>query len=121
MRAGIENFPLRPDREVRHGLEKERRKGREKGHPHSQRVIIVCFEMGVPYFKVRWGTRSRARGLWGSSCLALRLGKEVREREDRRERDFTRPCNQRMQCGPVCGCQSSKASGESRLGACLGF
>ena len=28
----------------------------------SQRVIIVCFEMGIPYFKVRWGTNLRARG-----------------------------------------------------------
>ena len=56
---------------------------REKPSPFSgpsQRVIIVCFEMGVPYFKVRWGTRPRAKGLWGSSRLALGLGNKVRER-----------------------------------------
>ena len=46
----------------------------------SQIVIIVCLEMGVPYFKVRWGTRPRARGPWGSSLLVLGLGNEVRER-----------------------------------------
>ena len=27
---------------------------------------------------------------------------------------FTHPCNRWMKCGLVCGCQSSKASGESR-------
>ena len=47
----------------------------------SQRVIIVCFEMGAPYFKVRWGTRPRARGPWRSSHLVLGLGNEARERE----------------------------------------
>ena len=26
-----------------------------------------------------------------------------------------------MKCGPVCGCQSSKASGKSHPGACLSF
>ena len=31
------------------------------------------------------------------------------------------PCNQRMKCGLVCGCQSSKARGESRPRACLSF
>ena len=84
MRAEIENFPLRPNREVRQGQEKARRKVGEKRRPpsqdFSQRVIIVCFEMGVPYFKVRWGARPRARGLWGSSSLVLGLGKEARER-----------------------------------------
>ena len=36
--------------------------------------------MGVPYFKVRWGTRPRARGQWGSSHLVLGLGNEAREK-----------------------------------------
>ena len=36
--------------------------------------------MGVPYFRVRWGARLRALGPWRSSCLALGLGKEARER-----------------------------------------
>ena len=63
--------------------ESEEKGLREKASPFSglaQRVIIVCFEMGVPYFKVRWGARPRARGLWGSSSLVLGLGKEARER-----------------------------------------
>ena len=42
-------------------------------------------------------------------------------REDLREQDFTHPCNRWMKCGPVCVCQSSKASGESRPGAHLSF
>ena len=40
--------------------------------------------------------------------------RQEREREDTREWDFTYPSNGWMKCGPVCGCQSSKASGESR-------
>jgi len=36
--------------------------------------------MGVPYFKVRWDTRPRVGEPWGFSCLALGLGKDVRER-----------------------------------------
>ena len=63
LRAGTENFPLQPNMEVRRGQEKARRKVREKRRPRSQdflRVIIVCFEMGVPYFKVRRGARPRA-------------------------------------------------------------
>ena len=43
------------------------------------------------------------------------------EREDLREWDFTHPCNQRVKCGPVCGCQSGKTSGESRPRARLSF
>ena len=44
-------------------------------------VIIVHFEMGIPYFKVRWGARlRRAWGPWGSSHLALGLGNEAREK-----------------------------------------
>ena len=47
--------------------------------------------MGVPYFKVRWGTRPRARGQWGSSHLVLGLGNEARERQrergERRKRE----------------------------------
>ena len=61
MRAGIENFPLPLNREVRQRREKARRKVPEKRLPHSQdslRVITVCFEMGVPYFKVRRSTRA---------------------------------------------------------------
>ena len=46
-----------------------------------QRVIIVCFEMGIPYFKVRRGTRLRTQGPWVSSRLALVLGKGAKERE----------------------------------------
>ena len=34
---------------------------------------------------------------------------------------FTHPCNRWMKCGLVCGCQSSKASGESRPRAHLSF
>ena len=69
MRDGIENFPLWLNREVRQRQEKARRKKspREKVPPFSglsQRVVIVCYEMGAPYFKVRRGTRPRARGLW---------------------------------------------------------
>ena len=30
----------------------------------SQIIIIVCFEMGVPYFKVRQGARPRAMGIF---------------------------------------------------------
>ena len=45
----------------------------------------------------------------GSSYLALGL-------ENKERIDFTHPCNQWMKCGPVCGCQSSKASGESHPG-----
>ena len=48
----------------------------------SQRVITVCFEMGVSYFKVRRATRLRARGPWGSSRLVLGPGNEAREKED---------------------------------------
>ena len=61
MRAGIENFPLLLNREVRQMREKVRRKVPEKRLPHSQdshRVITVCFEMDVPYFKVRRSTRA---------------------------------------------------------------
>jgi len=54
-------------------------------------VIIVCFEMDVPYFKVRWGTRlRRAWGPWESSHLALGLGGK---REDPRGWDFTHSWN----------------------------
>ena len=87
--------------------ESEEKSPREEASPSSglfQRVIIVCFEMGAPYSKVRWGTRQRARGPWGSFCLALGLGKEVREREFE-GMGFHSPCNQWMKCGPVCGCQ----------------
>ena len=42
----------------------------------SQRVIIVCFEMGIPYFKVRQGTRPRAVG---SLLPMLGLGNQARE------------------------------------------
>ena len=67
--------------------------------------------MDVPYFKVRWGTRlRRAWGPWESSHLALGLGGK---REDPRGWDFTHSWNRWMKCGPVCGCQSSKASGGS--------
>ena len=76
--------------------------------------------MGIPYFKVRWGTRLRAQGPWVSS-LALVLGKEAREGEHTRKWDFTHPCNQWMQCRLVCGYQSSKASGEPRPRAHLSF
>ena len=34
--------------------------------------------MGIPYFKVRQGTRPRSWGLWGSSHLALGLGNEAK-------------------------------------------
>ena len=104
--------------------ESEEKDLREKASLFSglpQRVIIVCFEMGIPYFKVRRGTRLRTQGPWVSSRLALVLGKGAREREDPRKWDFTHPCNQWMQCGLVCGCQSSKASGEPRPRACLSF
>ena len=47
--------------------------------------------------------------------------RQEREREDPREWDFTYPSNGWMKCGPVCGCQSSKASGESCPGAQLSF
>ena len=68
MRAGIENSPLCLNREVRQGPEKARRKVQEKRpfSVHSQdflRAIIVCFEMGIPYFKVRRGARPRAVGI----------------------------------------------------------
>ena len=55
---------------------------RQKVSPFSgpSQRIIVCFEMGVPYFKVRWDTRPRVGEPWGFSCLALGLGKDVRER-----------------------------------------
>ena len=81
----------------------------------SQRVVIVCYEMGAPYFKVRRGTRPRARGLWARGPWG------EREREDPREWGFTQHCNRWMKSGPVCGCQSSKASGDSRPGARLSF
>ena len=67
--------------------ESEEKGPREKASLYSglsQRVIIVCFEMGAPYFKVRWGTRPRARGLWGSSRLALGLGNEARDTGSKR-------------------------------------
>ena len=63
--------------------ESEDKGPREQASPFSrlsQRVIIVCFEMDVPYFKVRWGTRPRVRGPWGSSRLVKGLGNEVKER-----------------------------------------
>ena len=68
----------------------------------SQRVITVCFEMGVPYFKVRRGTRPRARGPW-----------REREREDPRGWGFTHPCNRWMKRGPVCVWASPARQGES--------
>ena len=83
MGAGFENFPLRPNREARQGQEKVRSKVREKRHPCSQdflRVIIVCSEMGNPYFKVRWCTRLRAQGPWESPRLVLDLETGERER-----------------------------------------
>ena len=89
---------------------------KEKASPFSgpsQRGIIVCFEMGIPCFRVRRSTRLRARGLWGFSRLVLGLGNR-RVREEPRERDFAHPPNRWMKCGPGCGCQSSKASGEPR-------
>ena len=44
-------------------------------------VVIVCLEMGIPYFKVRQGTRLRRTwGPWEYSHLALGLGNEARER-----------------------------------------
>ena len=60
-------------------MRKSEEKGlREKASLFSglaQRVTVVCFEMGAPYFKVRRGTW----GPWGLSCLALGLGNEARE------------------------------------------
>ena len=81
-----------PNRKGRQGRESEEKGLREKASlfsEPSQRARIVCFEMGAPYFKIRWGTRPRAGGPWGR--LVLGLGKEAREREDLREQDFTRP------------------------------
>ena len=66
--------------------ESEEKGLREKASPFSglaQRVIRVCFEMGVPYFKVRWGTRPRTRGPWGPSRLVLGLRYEARETESK--------------------------------------
>ena len=61
LRAGIENFPLWMNREVRQGERKRGESSKREGVPIiSQKVILVCFEMGVPYFKVSRGTRPGA-------------------------------------------------------------
>ena len=78
--------------------------------------------MGIHCFKVRWGTRLN-KGLRALEILLTSprdLGRR-QEREDPRGWDFTRPCKWWMECGQVCGCQSSKASGESHPGARLSF
>ena len=86
MRAGIENFPLQSNKEVRQGREKSKEKGpREKTSLFSglsQRVIIVCFEMGVPYFKVRRGARpmSRAMGILPPNARTWKRGERERIR-----------------------------------------
>ena len=72
MRAGFENFPVGENRKGRRGRESEEKGLREKASlfsEPSQRVRIVCFEMGAPYFKIRWGTRPRAGGPWGRLVL----------------------------------------------------
>lgn len=84
----------------------------------SQRVRVVSIEMGIPYFKDR-PSGHKAEGLKAMGdlpCLAYGLENEAREREGLIGRDFTHPCNRWMKCELVCGCQSSKASGESHLG-----
>ena len=62
---------------------------------------------------------AQGRGLEG--CGLEGHGEREREREDPREWGFTQHCNRWMKSGPVCGCQSSKASGDSRPGARLSF
>ena len=51
-----------------------------------QRVIIVCFEMGIPYFKVSWGTRlnkgPRALEIFLTSPRTWKGGERERIRED---------------------------------------
>ena len=87
MKAGIENFPLRPNREVRHGREKARRKVREKRRPRPRaqdflRVIIVCFEMDVPYFKVWRGEQGRgprAVGIFPPGARAWKARERIQE------------------------------------------
>ena len=78
LRAGIENFPSRPNREVNKGKEKGPRKKASLLSALSQRVIIVCFEMGVPYFKVTQGARPEGPGDPPSERQGL--GKEAGER-----------------------------------------
>ena len=73
--------------------------------------------MSVPCFKVRWDPRPRPAG-GGILPPSARTWKR-REREDPREWDFTYHCNQWMECEWMWACQSSKASGKSRPGACL--
>ena len=82
----------------------------------SQRVRVVCFEMGIPYFKGRLsGHKAQGPEAMGElPHLALGLENEAREREDLVGRDFTHPFNGWMNCELECGCQSSKASGESQ-------
>ena len=63
---------------------REEKGPREKASPFSglfQRVIIVRFEMGVPYFNVRRGTRLRAPRAMGILLASARTWKQ-----DERER-----------------------------------
>ena len=69
--------------------------------------MMVCFEMGVPYFSQ---AGHKAEGLRAVGILLPCASSWKREEGERgsRERDFACPCNRWMKCGPVC------ASGESR-------
>ena len=82
-----------PNRKGRQGRESEEKGLREKASlfsEPSQRARIVCFEMGAPYFKIRWGGH-KAKGWRAVGPPSARTWKQAREREDPREWYFTQP------------------------------
>ena len=70
----LSNLPIWPQ------WESEEKGPREKASPLSglSQRVIVCFEMGIPYFKVRLGHKAKGLRAMGSSHLAL--GLENKER-----------------------------------------
>ena len=78
-----------PNRKGRQGRESEEKGLREKASlfsEPSQRERIVCFEMGAPYFKIRWGGH-KAKGWRAVGPPSARTWKGG-ERERGSERDL---------------------------------